>query len=76
MLPILILTAILASVTYPLANYRNYVLRERRSGISPCMPNTPMPMKHKISYVLDWLLTILIVGLLGFMVWMVLNSIN
>lgn len=47
------------------AEYRN---------VKQIINSSPISMKHKISYVLDWLLAILLFGGICFVVWMVVNS--
>ena len=31
---------------------------------TPCVPQTPIPMKHKISYIIDWIIVVVVLALL------------
>lgn len=41
-------------------------------NIAPVMPQTPIPMKHKIAYVRDW---IILVAVISVVVWLICNAI-
>lgn len=33
-------------------------------NVAPVMPQTPIPMKHKVSYIIDWVILIVVLSLL------------
>ena len=67
MLTIIILTSIAVSILYAGINAYNY---KKMEGIrlserpAPIMPQTPISMKHKLSYIIDWIIVITVLALL------------
>jgi len=74
MLQILILTAILASLTYAGCNARNSKLRERKATVSPFMPQTPVPRSHYLAYCRDWALFIGVVLVVAYGIYYFVNN--
>ena len=74
MLQILILTAILASLTYAGCNARNSKLRGRKATVSPFMPQTPVPRSHYLAYYRDWALFIGLVLVVAYGIYYFVNN--
>lgn len=64
---LIILTAILASIIFVGCNARNYYKTEKlrlSERPAPIIPQTPIPMKHKVSYIIDWVIVITVLAVL------------
>jgi len=64
---LLILTAVIASIIYAGCNARNYCKRSNlrlSERPEPIIPQTPIPMKHKVSYIIDWVIVITVLAIL------------
>lgn len=73
-LTIIILTAILASLTFALCNYRNNRNRAEFRPVEPLKKQSTIPRSHIIAYYRDWLLAIgVIMGMAYGIYWMVNN---
>ena len=67
MLTTLVLIPILASLTYAGCNAYNYKKMEKLrlyERPAPIIPQTPIPMKHKVSYIIDWVIVITVLAIL------------
>ena len=77
MLQILILTAILASLTYAGCNARNYYKRAKLRAYGrpePYFKQTPVPRSHYLAYYRDWALFIGLVLVVAYGIYWILNN--
>jgi len=76
MLTAIILTAILASLTYAGCNARNYYKRAKLRAYDrpePYFKQTPVPRSHYLAYCRDWALFIGVVLVVAFLIYKWIN---
>ena len=76
LLTIIILTAILASLTYAGCNARNYYKRAKLRACDrpePYFKQTPVPRSHYLAYYRDWALFIAVVLVVAFLIYKWIN---
>jgi len=77
MLQILILTAILASLTYAGCNARNYYKRAKLRAYDrpePYFKQTPVPRSHYLAYYRDWCIAIVVLLVVAYGIYWIVNN--
>jgi len=74
MLTKIILTAIIASLTFALCNYRNNRNRAEFRPVEPCIPQTPIPRSHIRAYYRSWVIAIVVLLAAAYGIYWIVNN--